>query len=247
MVLDSPHIFSLCDFRSLSSSSYPWLVALWFLITINASFCPLPLPISCLVWDTLRLWISSFFPTLYYPKSRARSFSLGMDLSFLHLLLRLPALFQLYFRHSPRTYSILVAFSGVFPFSFSPSLLCCSMGNTGNHGERVCDIHGDLAVVRYEQRLCLLACRGLESVEGYFCLYDWDSVKHFLHFNKYVKFIKNSPYVCTNMYVLVRAHVALPITTLWPGSLGPPLPRATPTGDPKESSMRYRLSLTTFH
>ncbi|KAM7394454.1 hypothetical protein PAMP_021258 [Pampus punctatissimus] len=26
--------------------------------------------------------------------------------------------------------------------------LCCSMGNTGNHGEQVCDIHGNLAVVR---------------------------------------------------------------------------------------------------
>lgn len=73
------------------------------LITINASFCPLPLPISCLVWETLRFWISSFFPTLYYQKSRARSFSLGMDLSFHRLLLRLPSLFQLYFTHSRRT------------------------------------------------------------------------------------------------------------------------------------------------
>ncbi|XP_037620451.1 prominin 1 b isoform X2 [Sebastes umbrosus] len=34
------------------------------------------------------------------------------------------------------------------------------MGNTGNHGEQVCDIHGDLAVVRYEQCLCLFACGG---------------------------------------------------------------------------------------
>lgn len=36
------------------------------------------------------------------------------------------------------------------------------------------------------------------------------------------------------MCVSVRVHVALPMTTLWPGSLGPLLPRATPTGDPKE-------------
>lgn len=32
-----------------------------------------------------------------------------------------------------------------------PSLFCCSMANTGNHGEQVCDIHGNLAI-RYEPR-----------------------------------------------------------------------------------------------
>ncbi|XP_032386788.1 prominin 1 b isoform X4 [Etheostoma spectabile] len=35
------------------------------------------------------------------------------------------------------------------------------MGNTGNPGEHMCDIHGDLAVVRYEQCFCLHACRGV--------------------------------------------------------------------------------------
>lgn len=50
-------------------------------------------------------------------------------------------------------HSILVSFEGAFMLSFSsvlPRSLCCSMAKTGNHGELVCDIHGNLAVVRYE-------------------------------------------------------------------------------------------------
>ncbi|KAM7009073.1 prominin 1 b isoform 3-T3 [Tautogolabrus adspersus] len=33
------------------------------------------------------------------------------------------------------------------------------LGNTGNHGEQMCEIHGDLAVLRYDRSLCFLACR----------------------------------------------------------------------------------------
>ena len=44
-------------------------------------------------------------------------------------------------------------FQGSSPLVFFihlPSILCCSIANTSNHDEQVCDIHGNIAVVRYE-------------------------------------------------------------------------------------------------
>lgn len=90
------------------------------------------------------------------------------------------------------------------------SLLCCSMGNTGNHGDR--HVHGSLAVVRYERRL-LSACRADVWWRGFWFVCDS---------------------ACTDVCVCVRTHVAPPIATLWPGSPVPLLPQSTPVGDPQE-------------
>ncbi len=159
MAFDSPHIFSSCCFRSLSSSSYPWLVALWCSSAINASSCPLPRAHSLFgtgYFTALDLFTSSFFPS----EIMSTVFLSLHGSSFHHLVLRLPPLS----RRSPRiTPSLLLSAESFhsLPHLCPPSLLCCSMGNTGNHGEQVRGNHGDLAVVRYEQCLHLLACRGV--------------------------------------------------------------------------------------
>lgn len=170
---------SLCHY----SSSWP-LILLMFSTRVISTLSPAPLTrgllhfdvcllltrpfvlfhvsTPCLVRDTLRLWISSHLPHGLFFSSEITS-TLFLSLhgsSFHHLVLRVPPLF----RHSLKiTPSLLLSAesSHSLPYLCPPSLLCCSMGNTGNHGEQVCDIHGDLAVVRYEQCLRLLACRGV--------------------------------------------------------------------------------------
>lgn len=88
MAFDSPHVFYPCYFHSLSSSSYPWLVALWCLSAINASFRPLPRVHSLFgtgYFTALDLFTSSSRSFFFHQKSRARSFSLCMDPHFIIL------------------------------------------------------------------------------------------------------------------------------------------------------------------
>lgn len=232
-VFDS-HISSLCVFHALSLC--PALLThgtlhsdVWSLSVIYASFRLLPLTISCVVW-TCSFWISShcsLFPS---------QINHTVFLSWLGFW-RPPPFFQLYFLHKslhPRFFQLSLL------SSFFSLLLCCSMSNTGNRVEHMCEIHGDLAVVRYEWLLCLLACFGLIRWRNhFFSLNEWVTFSTFQHRWEKVP-------ICMNMYVSVRAHVALPIPTFWPISLGRLLPRATQTGDPEESSMRYRLSFFNF-
>lgn len=225
MVLDSPPFF-----LSLTSSSYPWLVALWCFDHRECFHSSSP---TCHFlfgtgYFTFTFWISPYFLTFCSKKIISTVSFSWHGSSFHHFLLHLPSVF-FFFHCSVFTPSL--SFIGVFLFSCSPSLLCCSMGNTGNHGEQLCNIHGDLAVVRYEPHPCLLACCGLESVEGSFCLFFLVCEQYPICMYEHV------------LYVSMHAHVALLIPILWPGSLGPPPPQATATGDLKQSTVRY----LTFH
>lgn len=130
------HVCHVCS--ALSSSSYPWLVALWCLSGFLSSFCHLPHG-------------HTFFGTGY--------FVFGSLLSS-HLLTREAwSLFEwILISSSSLTVCLSIWRSlhtcclhqspPILLLTRPPSLLCCSMGSTGNQGERVCD--GNLAVVRYE-------------------------------------------------------------------------------------------------
>lgn len=126
--------------------------------------------------------------------------------------------------------SIRVALSRVFPFSFSP--VC----------PRSCVAVWVIQVIMVNK--CAISTEtllwsGTSSVSA--CLHAAELIgggifsracRHFLHRFTVFKEFPRSIYICV---CLLCVHVAaLPIPTLWPGSLGPLLPRATPTGDPKE-------------
>lgn len=141
LIISSPltlFIFFRLVFSSLSSSSYPWLVALWCLSVICSSFCPL-------TSDTSSLGLFSSLISFHW-KSRAWSLFewILFSSSSLLLLLTLDFLFIWGSLHPCCFHQNLP----ILLLTCPPSLLCCSMGNTGNHGEQVCD--GNLAVVRYE-------------------------------------------------------------------------------------------------
>lgn len=170
------------------------------LIIVNASILPLPLAIFCLVRDTLHLPFGSLHIFLRFVLKNHQHSVFLLARIFISSFSPASSFSFFFFHRSVFTPSL--SFIGVFLFSCSPSLLCCSMGNTGNHGEQLCNIHGDLAVVRYEPHPCLLACCGLESVEGSFCLFFLVCEQYPICMYEHV------------LYVSMHAHVALLIPIL---------------------------------
>lgn len=178
MAFDSPHIFSSCYFRSFSSSSYPWLVALWCLSVNNTSLLPLPRVHSLSGMGYFGFFGSLHIFLTFFIRNHKHDLSL---FAWILISSTSPASYSSLFDFFPTLWGSLHPCCSqrslpIFFLTCPPSLLCCSMGNTGNHGEQVCDIHGDLAVVRYEQCLCLLACRGLNW---------WRDIFVFRQFNIY--------------------------------------------------------------
>lgn len=161
MAFDSPRIFSSCYFRSLSPEPFTrGLLHFDVCLLFTRLFRLLPRTLSLCGAGNFDFGSLHIFLTLFFPSEITSMAFLSLyGSSSRHLLLPLPPLFRLYFRGSLHPCCFQRSLP-ILSLTCPPALLCCSMGNTGNHGEQVCDIHGDLAVVRYEQCLCLFACGG---------------------------------------------------------------------------------------
>lgn len=220
MASDSPHIFSWCYWRSPSRISFPWLVSLWCLSASRTSSRPLPRA-RCLFamgsFDigSLHIFLAPFF--YFYYKSEVAS----MVFLFAWIFISPP---------SPASSS---ASSTVTP-RIAPSLMLSAESSHALSPGRprscvavwvmqvimanMCAIPSETSLCSGTSRVCLHAAALIGG--GIF-------LESLQPFDTFLNFLKNSPFVC------VRVCIALPIVTLWPGSLGPLLPRAALTGDPK--------------
>lgn len=153
MALNSSYIFPSRYFPSLLQILVP--VACCTLIFVcyacvlsSSSTCPVSFYFG---YGTLLLWISSFFPIFSTQITCVISCLFAWILVFPSSSLRVTPHHGLYFRplgRSLRTWPSL-SLPTLSRSPALPRLLCCSLGNAGNHGEQVCDIHGSLTVVRY--------------------------------------------------------------------------------------------------
>lgn len=142
---DSPRIFSLCCIRSLQ----------------------LLLPMACCTLTSIIHALSHLLPHTYSLFGTGlfsfeslelfHSFFWNHELGILALNMDFPITARVLFLSD----SSVALCGSLHPCHFHrslplshlplPSFFSCSMANTGNHGEQVCDIHGNLAI-RYEPR-----------------------------------------------------------------------------------------------